>query len=396
MVVAAGSALGSLTPACNTSVVVEDGDEPDSGTGGTTSGTATGQSTSTGVVPPTSPLVCAPDQDAPGPGDPWGSADQCFSADQLAGYMSGSPDGVGEACDGGVLCPPLEMLDEYESGCSDFAGEPYSVDGQCCYAINCYCCGRPMMVDGQARRASVARRADWSAPASVDVEPLTAEVRAALRDAWLEDALLEHASIASFARFTLQLLALGAPPALVEASQQASLDEVRHARDCFALASRYAKTTLGPSELPLAGALVEATLAEAVTAAIVEGCVGETIASAMAAEQRHVAREPQVSAVLDRIAEDEARHAELAWTFVRWAVEVGGAPIASVARETFAAQARLVHEELKKATARPRPADEVMWSRHGRLAPSEAAAVTRAALVEVIQPCAAALLARHA
>jgi hypothetical protein len=39
---------------------------------------------------------------------------------------------------------------------------------------------------------------------------------------------------------------------------------------------------------------------------------------------------PRARAALERIAEDEARHAELAWKFVAWAVQRGGEPIARV------------------------------------------------------------------
>lgn len=50
---------------------------------------------------------------------------------------------------------------------------------------------------------------------------------------WSADALAEHTSIASFARFTLQLLALDAPSDLLSRSQQAGKDEMEHARLCF-------------------------------------------------------------------------------------------------------------------------------------------------------------------
>ena len=40
-------------------------------------------------------------------------------------------------------------------------------------------------------------------------------LRRRLAELWSQDALLEHASIASFSRFALQLLAVAAPPALV-------------------------------------------------------------------------------------------------------------------------------------------------------------------------------------
>lgn len=398
-VVTASTALGSLASGCNSTVVVQDGDDPDPGTGGTdpvTNGTGgAGGSTSTSTTTGGSTiLTCAPDQPTPGMGDPWGYPDQCFSAADLAKLMSEpAPPDLGEACSGGVLCPSIDQLVEYEPGCSDFAGDPYSVDGNCCYAISCYCCGRPMTVDGQARQAAATNRTDWLAVSS-HARPLAdPALRDALADAWLADALLEHASIASFARFTLQLLGLGAPAELVEASQQASLDEVRHARDCFALASRYADTPLGPASLDLSGALAECTLEQAVAATILEGCIGETIASAMADAQHARAQDPQARATLARIADDEARHAELAWRFLRWALDVGGEPIAAIVRRTFAQ--RIAEAEASLPSA-PFDHDVAVWHHHGRLTPAEQADVSRAALERIIAPCAAALLTSRA
>jgi hypothetical protein len=200
---------------------------------------------------------------------------------------------------------------------------------------------------------------------------------------------MEHASIASFARFTLHLLALGAPPELVEDAQRASLDEIAHARACFALASRHAGAALGPGPLPLEGALPTLTLAEAAAAAVTEGCVGETLAALVAAEQLRVAVDPQARAALEKIAADEARHAELAYRFVAWAVASGGDDVRGAVARAFAAaiaadpavvtggdagQARYLHE-------------------HGRLRLNEIAQVQRAGLREVVEPCARALVA---
>jgi hypothetical protein len=75
-------------------------------------------------------------------------------------------------------------------------------------------------------------------------------------------ALLEHASVASFARFSLQLMAAGAPASLVEAAHRAALDEIEHARLTFRLASRYEGRALGPGPLPVDGSVaVDASLA---------------------------------------------------------------------------------------------------------------------------------------
>ena len=56
------------------------------------------------------------------------------------------------------------------------------------------------------------------------------EVRLALVARWRSNGLAEHASVASFSRHSLQLLALAAPADLVEASHRAAIDEVAHAK----------------------------------------------------------------------------------------------------------------------------------------------------------------------
>jgi hypothetical protein len=91
---------------------------------------------------------------------------------------------------------------------------------------------------------------------------LDPDTRAALACEWLDDARLEHASVASFARFVLELLALGAPAELVHFAQRALGDEIDHARRCFSLASRYAQEPLGPAALQVDGALAELGLAK--------------------------------------------------------------------------------------------------------------------------------------
>ena len=52
---------------------------------------------------------------------------------------------------------------------------------------------------------------------------------------WLKIAEAEHASVASFARFTLQLLSLGSPSELLVSSQKAEIDEINHAKYAYTL-----------------------------------------------------------------------------------------------------------------------------------------------------------------
>jgi hypothetical protein len=257
-----------------------------------------------------------------------------------------------------------------------------------CLVEGCAFVGRPFLIDDTARVAATARRADWiSSEVELDARAVDASERAALGAAWLESALMEHASVAAFARFTLELLAVGAPADLIRDSNAAASDETRHAELCFALASEYLGEPVGPGPLKIDGALDGLSLEKLLVTTIAEGCVGETVAAIEAAEQRAHASDPTVESVLSRISDDETRHAELAWRFVAWALE----------RDP---SLRLVAErEFERHLSAPvsvsvSVSDEPDLSRHGVLPMHRRADLRRAVLHGVIRPSAAALSAR--
>jgi hypothetical protein len=183
-------------------------------------------------------------------------------------------------------------------------------------------CGRPFLVAEAARFADVTERADWL---DVDLTPslgnLSPLERAELAAHWARLGQMEHASIAAFARFNLQLLALGAPSDLVEACNQALIDETAHAKLCFAFASTYAGEKLGPAKLDMSRCFDGIDLVSVTKLVIAEGCIGETIAALEALEDADRATDSVVRNALLRIASDERNHAELAYRFVRWALE---------------------------------------------------------------------------
>jgi hypothetical protein len=181
--------------------------------------------------------------------------------------------------------------------------------------------GRPFLVDNVARVAAVAARADWlDADLRPDVEQLAPDLRERLTSEWTRAAQLEHASIAAFSRFLLELLAFGAPSELVAETVQAIEDERRHARLCFSLASAFAGESLGPDALDVEGALPAPSLERTLGTALLEGCIGETVAALEASELASHCRDPLLRDVLEGIAADERRHAELAWKFAHWAL----------------------------------------------------------------------------
>ena len=265
---------------------------------------------------------------------------------------------------------------------------------------------RPFLVGSSLRSARSQARDDWSAArlrddaddASDDGTPrLDAALAADLARAWLTDGLEEHASIAAFARFTMMLLSVAAPPELVAASQRASLDEIAHARDCFALARRYGARDAGPGALDVHDALGPMSLADLAALTAEEGCVGETLGAALAGEQLAVATDPEVRRVLARIVRDEARHAELAWRFIAWAIgeEQRGALGAAGVSAAVAGAAAHAIAATRAMEIRPAPGDLGAWHAHGRLSCAEAREACERAIVDVVMPCLAGL-ARNA
>jgi hypothetical protein len=280
--------------------------------------------------------------------------------------------------------PPNQVRD---GCCNPAAAGPEREGDTCCYTF-CVgaCCGRPFVSGGGARLAPVAARRDWlaaevgDAPAALD-----GRTKDALAASWLDDARGEHASVASFARFTLELLGLGAPAELVRDAQEAALDELEHARLCFAVVRRVSGESFGPGPLEGADAAPRRSLAACAAAAVQEGCVGETIAAAIASAEHEVASDPIVREALERIAADEARHAEIAFRFVAWALAVGGADVKQAVSRAFE---QALASPVDSASAPLDTVDAAAWRRFGRLTPAERRDVARAALRDVIRPCA--------
>jgi hypothetical protein len=261
----------------------------------------------------------------------------------------------------------------------------------CCYHWFEYCSGRPLREDEAHLVAEVRSGDDWSASLRPCADALDEATRRALAQAWLADALAEHASVAAFARVTLELMAHGAPPELLAETQRAALDEIEHARRCFALAGRYGGSAVAPGPIatppPRTG-----DLARLAVDTFVEGCVGETIAALVAERALARATDPEVRTTLTRIADDEARHAALAWRTLAWAIERGGEDVRHALRR---AEGQLV------AATPGDPAqdqnetqlDSTAWAEHGRLESAVLEAAADDAMTEIVGPMLARLLA---
>jgi len=242
--------------------------------------------------------------------------------------------------------------------------------------------GRPFLVDDVARVADTARRDDWLACGlTPDLEGLSPELRQRLCQEWTRAAQLEHASIAAFSRFLMELLAFGAPSELVAATVSAIEDERQHAQICFTLASEFAGELIGPGSLDVTGALATPSLARALAPAVREGCIGETVAALEAAELATHVADPLLQQVLERIASDERRHAELAWNFAQWALSRDAS-----LTDVLESELSLVREELEDydpLTSGPRTHQ---LARAGVMPEALRAAVRDAGLRQIVEP----------
>ena len=310
----------------------------------------------------------------------------------------GSPSAQVEDCPPGSAAPGLfskctPTLDSIDVVAVN--GGPFLEQGQCCYdlLVSSHFCGyvgRAFLVEGDMIKARVRQGAGWAEPLSPRVQGLSPKTRRALSEAWSRDGLFEHASVATFARFAIQLMSVGAPAHLLRETLAAGRDEIRHAELCFALASGYAGEPLEPDAFPIDDRLViDRELTAIVIETVVEGCIGETLAALQARAQLDATTDPAVVAALEATVEDETRHAELAWKVVAWAIRQGGAPVRAAAERTF-------------TEFRPPPAPNIdlsdvdlqQFAAHGRLTPERAREVALEAIANVVRPCAAGLFER--
>lgn len=174
-------------------------------------------------------------------------------------------------------------------------------------------------------------------------DPLATALRAtiphehwqAVGEAWADAALSEHSSVASFCRFVQELMALGAPAVLIEHALQSARDEVAHAQLSFSVATALLGTNVGPGPLP-AQAPRTLSFAELVETTLNEACVDESLGAMAADEAARICAVPELITILQRIAVEEARHADLAWQTVGWAMSYDPSGVGDVLRAWLA------------------------------------------------------------
>lgn len=130
-----------------------------------------------------------------------------------------------------------------------------------------------------------------------------------------ECAHLEAASVIAFRAMRAELVAHGAPEAMVHAAEQAQREEIRHTQLTRGLTDRFG----GVFTEPRVDATRVRSIAEIALENVVEGVVRETYGAVVALWRAEHASDEGVRRAMSEIAEDECRHAALSWDVAMWA-----------------------------------------------------------------------------
>jgi hypothetical protein len=227
-----------------------------------------------------------------------------------------------------------------------------SYDGRCEYFVN----GRPFRdVNGYPVVADthVDDEPVWSA-----MSPQLQEVvsrwsrdsgvaihrKESLGSEWTRRAVGEHASIASFAAFTIALMSNQAPPDLIRDALHAALDELEHATTSFEMASLLSGRHTEPGALAPSKHSFDRNLTALALGAAIEGCIEETLSALeLAAEVEEAVGKrgslDDVSSLLAdktrKIALEEGKHSALAWRTIHWVCNTNKAVCDAVKEEVL-------------------------------------------------------------
>jgi hypothetical protein len=176
-------------------------------------------------------------------------------------------------------------------------------------------------------------------------------------DRWRENGKTEHASVAAFARLTLDLMALGAPPTLIAAANQDALDEIRHTELCFSLARSLDGKEMGPGPFPQARRAAtlpssrRLALARLAVDSLVDGALHEGVSARIIAALARRCQAFGIRSVLKEIAADEGRHSANGWAAVAWCLQEGGPAVAEALKGAVRALPRQMRSPLPEAAA---------------------------------------------
>jgi hypothetical protein len=246
--------------------------------------------------------------------------------------------------------------------------------------------GRQLRRLGRLQLPSLRTNADWAteavAPEGLESAP------DGLADQWRENGKTEHASVAAFARLTLDLMALGAPPEIIASAQRDALDEIRHTRLCFSIARGLDGRAESPAPFPQAQRVATLprprtlALAKLAVDSLVDGALHEGVSARVVAKLARRCEVSSIRAALREIAADEGRHAAHGWAVVEWCLDEGGRQVAHALIGATRALPATVSSALPEAAA---DGGWERWGIHGRDLESQEYAAARAHVIERVR-----------
>ncbi len=186
---------------------------------------------------------------------------------------------------------------------------------------------------------------------------LTADERRRLADTWTRRASAEYLAVSTFSVLAIDLVSAAAPADVLSLCLRAGIDEVRHAELCLRMVEVYGERRIAPppgmSTLP--DDKTRPKLHQAIANAILVSCVAETYATTVLTATRDLTVDPTAHAVLTSIYSDEVMHARLGWSYLRYALELGG----QGAIDAAAAMVPIALRGVANVIERERPTGEI-------------------------------------
>jgi hypothetical protein len=235
------------------------------------------------------------------------------------------------------------------------------------------------------RRATPIPWAETTATALTDAE------RARLAGTWMRRSEAEYLAVSTFSVLAIDLVAAMAPADVISLCLRAGIDEVRHAEMCMRMVEIYS----GEQKLPPPGMSQlpddpsRPKLHQALANTMLVSCVSETYATTVLSATRDLTIDPTARAVLTAIYSDEVMHARLGWSYLRYAIELGGQGVIDAAAQMLPRALRGVANVVE----RERPVGEVTPAvrDHGLMTPAEERVIFASCVRDVLVPGFAAL-----
>lgn len=210
--------------------------------------------------------------------------------------------------------------------------------------------------------------------------------RTRLAATWLRRSEAEYLAISTFSVLAIDLTAAQAPADVLSLCLRAGIDEIRHAELCMRMVEIYSgeRRIPPPSMSSLPDDKTRPRLHQALANTMLVSCVSETYATTVLTATRDLTTDPVAHAVLTSIYSDEVMHARLGWSYLRYAIEVGGQGVIDAAAAMLPRALRGVANVVE----RERPIGDVTPAvrEHGLMTPAEERVIYSTCVREVLVP----------